>query len=182
MKYGPVSFTDRLGREVILRNADLSDGERLIEYLKATAAETPFLARDPDEITLTAEQENEFITEKTEDPKELLLIAEIAGEHVGNCSVMRLGGGRRYAHRCDIGIALYRKYCGCGIGEKMLRTVLDAAKEMGYGQAELEVVAGNTGAIALYEKLGFTKYGVFPDNMKYQDGTYADAVWMMKKL
>ena len=48
--------------------------------------------------------------------------------------------------------------------------------------AELEVVATNQRAIALYEKLGFQKYGFFPDNMKYQDESYADAYWMMKKL
>ena len=33
-----------------------------------------------------------------------------------------------------------------------------------------------------YEKLGFKKYGTFPDNMKYSDGKYMDAYWMMKKL
>ena len=34
----------------------------------------------------------------------------------------------------------------------------------------------------MYEKLGFEKFGTFPDNMKYADGTYMDANWMMKKL
>ncbi len=28
----------------------------------------------------------------------------------------------------------------------------------------------------------FEKYGTFPDNMKYADGSYMDAYWMMKKL
>ena len=64
----------------------------------------------------------------------------------------------------------------------MLETILDVAKKCGYEQAELEVIATNEGAIALYEKLGFKEYGRFPDNMKYSDGTYADALWMMKKL
>ena len=34
----------------------------------------------------------------------------------------------------------------------------------------------------MYEKLGFVKYGTFPDNMKYKDGNYVDAYCMMKKL
>ena len=63
-----------------------------------------------------------------------------------------------------------------------MQTVLDAAKELGYEQAELEVVSDNTGAVELYRKLGFETYGVFPDNMKYSDGTYARAEWMIKKL
>ncbi|SFQ49832.1 hypothetical protein SAMN04487928_1692, partial [Butyrivibrio proteoclasticus] len=32
------------------------------------------------------------------------------------------------------------------------------------------------------EKLGFEKFGTFPDNMKYADRSYMDAYWMMKKL
>jgi ribosomal protein S18 acetylase RimI-like enzyme len=64
----------------------------------------------------------------------------------------------------------------------MLETILEVARKLGYEQAELEVIAGNDQAIALYEKLGFRKYGTFPDNMKYKDGSYADAYWMMKKL
>jgi len=64
----------------------------------------------------------------------------------------------------------------------MLQTVLNVAKEVGYEQAELEVMVENKNAIAVYEKMGFEKYGIFPDNMKYADGSYMDACWMMKRL
>ena len=64
----------------------------------------------------------------------------------------------------------------------MIEVALERAKEAGYEQAELEVIAGNEKAISLYKQLGFEKYGVFPDNVKYKDGSYADAFWMMKKL
>ena len=37
-------------------------------------------------------------------------------------------------------------------------------------QVELEVVSSNKNAIALYQKLGFQKYGTFPNNMRYSDG------------
>ena len=81
-----------------------------------------------------------------------------------------------------VAIALYQEFCGYGIGKIMLETVLKAAKEIGFEQAELEVISDNQNAITLYEKLGFQKYGTFPDNMKYADGHYASADWMMKKL
>lgn len=64
----------------------------------------------------------------------------------------------------------------------MLQIVLDLAKNVGYEQAELEVMAENKDAIHLYEKLGFEKCGTLPDNMKFADGSYMDAYWMMKKL
>lgn len=182
MVFGEISIKDKLGRTVILRNARPEDASDLIEYLKATCAETPYLIREPDEITITKDREEKFIQAKIDDERELMLIALIDGKHIGNCSLMSIAPYRRYSHRCDVAIALYQEYCGCGIGSVMLQTVLDVAKRVGYEQAELEVMGENEKAIAMYEKLGFKKYGTFPDNMKYSDGKYMDAYWMMKKL
>ena len=76
---------------------------------------------------------------------------------------MSLGGVKLYRHRCEIAIALYQEYCDFGIGKAMLEMLLDIAKQVGYEQAELEVIANNKSAIALYEKLGFQKkHGAFP--------------------
>ena len=182
MRFGPVKVKDKLGREIVLRNAELSYAEDLINYLKITTSETPFLIREPDEVGLTLEQEKNFIKSKLDDERELMLIATIDGRHIGNCSLMRIGPFRRYRHRCGLAIALYQEYCNAGIGRIMLETVLEIARSCGYEQAELEVISGNESAITLYEKLGFVRYGTFPDSMKYSDGTYADAIWMMKKL
>ena len=178
----PMKVIDKTGYEVILRNAEINDAEDLIKYLKITTSETPYLIREPDEVTLSLEQEQHFIQRVMDSDRELMLVAIIDGKHIGNCSLMGIGGYRRYQHRCSVAIALYQEYCGRGIGKIMLQTVLEIAKEIGYEQAELEVIADNKNAIALYENLGFEKYGHFPDNMKYENGKYADAYWMMKKL
>ena len=182
MRFEAKRCLDKSGNEVVLRNAELTDAADLIRYLKATTAETPYLIRESEEITLTEGQERNYIQSKLDDERELLLLGFVDGKHVGNCSLMRAGGFRRYRHRCEVGIALYQAYCGRGIGRIMLETVLEEAKKLGYEQAELEVIADNERAIALYEKLGFRKYGTFPNNLKYQDGSYADGYWMMKKL
>lgn len=182
MRFDPIEVKDKTGRTVVLRNAEISDAEDLIKYLKITTEETPFLLREPDEVSLTLEQEEHFITDCIDAERELMLLAVMDGRHIGNCSLMGIGPYRRYAHRCSIAIALYQEFCGRGIGNSMMRTVLDLAKKMGYEQAELEVISDNEEAIALYRKLGFEKYGTFPDHMKYADGQYADAYWMMKKL
>ncbi len=178
----PITIKDKLGRNVLLRVAKTEDASDLIKYLKATSAETPFLIREPDEITITLEKEESFIRNKIDSERELMLLAFIDGKHVGNCSLMSLAPYKRYQHRCEVAIALYKEYWGLGIGKAMLETVLKVAASLGYEQAELEVVAENESAISLYEKLGFKKYGTFPDNMKYPDGSYRDAYWMMKKL
>lgn len=182
MIFDPIERKDKQNRTIVLRSAEASDAEALLRFLKVTAEETPFLVREPSEIRLTLEEEEAFIRAKKEDGGELLLVATLDGEHIGNCSLMKIAPWQRYAHRCGIAIALYQEYCGAGIGTLMLETLLLAARKTGYEQAELEVVSSNAAAIALYEKLGFRKYGSFPCNMKYEDGTYASADWMMKKL
>lgn len=182
MIFKPLKVTDKTGYEVILRNAEINDVENLLRFLKITTSETPYLIREPDEVTLTLEQEQNFIQRIVDSDRELLLVAIIDGKHIGNCSLMGIGEYRRYRHRCSVAIALYQEYCGRGIGKIMLQNVLKTAKEIGYEQAELEVIADNKNAIALYENLGFEKYGHFPNNMKYNNGKYADAYWMMKKL
>lgn len=169
-------------KKIIFRSAREDDAGQLMAYLKETSQETPFLIREPEEINISLQQERNFLKEKEKDPRELLLLAIEDGNHMGSCAISSLGTFARYAHRCSISIALYQKYCGRGIGRKMMEAALEAAKGMGYEQAELEVAASNYLAIALYKSLGFSKYGVFPDNMKYKDGTYEDAFWMMKKL
>lgn len=182
MLFEPLKVMDKTGHEVILRNAEIGDAENLITYLKITASETPYLMREPDEVDLSVEQEQGFIQRMIDSDRELMLVAIIDGKHIGNCSLMGIGDYKRYRHRCDIAIALYQEYCGRGIGKMMLEVVLGIAKKLGYEQAELEVIADNKNAVTLYEKLGFEKYGHFPDNVKYENGRYADAYWMMKKL
>lgn len=182
MRFEPIEIKDKKGRMIVLRSAEISDADDLITYLKVTTSETPFLLREPDEVYITREQEEKFIKAVIDAEKELMLIATIDGVHVGNCSLMRRSSYKRHSHRCEVAIALYREFCGAGIGEIMLQTVLNVAKQSGYEQAELEVISDNVGAIGLYKKLGFEKYGCFPNSMKYKDGRYVDADWMMKKL
>ena len=182
MNIDPITFTDKMGRTVTLRAAEPKDAKALIEYLKIVNAETPFLLREPDECNITLENEEAFLKGKLDSEREIMLIALIDGKHVGNCSIASVGSYKRVRHRCEVAIALYQEYCGCGIGRVMLETALDIARKANYEQAELEVIEGNTKAMALYEKLGFKKYGTFPNNMKYKDGSYRDSYWMMMQL
>ena len=73
-----------------MRSAEKNDAKSLLEYLKITAAETPYLIREPEEITLSIEQEEEFIQRIEDSEKELMLVATVDGKHVGNCSLMSI--------------------------------------------------------------------------------------------
>lgn len=53
------------GREVLFRNATEEDAQILLDYLKVTCGETRYLVKEPHEITMTLEQEKEFINNST---------------------------------------------------------------------------------------------------------------------
>lgn len=174
-------ITNINGHELVLRNAVEDDAETLIIGLKTVCRETGFLLKEPEEITMTPEEERSFIRWQNESETNVSLLGFLDGKYVGNCS---LTGNRvnKFRHRASLGIALYQKYTGMGIGRIMIEKLIEIAKKRGLEQIDLEVVAGNERAIALYEKMGFEKYGTFPQNVKYKDGTYADMHWMMKRL
>lgn len=169
------------GHELLLRCAREEDAQRLLDYLKTTSGETRFLIREPDEVTMTEEDERRFIRMQNESERDVMLLAFYDGEFAGNGSLMGMGPSR-YRHRAGVAIALFQAYTGLGIGRAMMEALLAIAREHGIEQVELEVVADNARAIALYKKLGFEVYGTMPRNMKYRDGTYADVYWMMKRL
>jgi putative acetyltransferase len=58
------------------------------------------------------------------------------------------------------GVAIAPSYSGKGLGEKMLREVVQLCNEQNYKRIELTVATINLKAIRLYEKLGFLQAGV----------------------
>ena len=105
------SLKDKLGRTIVLRNARPEDAEDLIKYLKITSAETPYLIREPEEITMTDTKERQLIQAKIDADRELMLVAFLDGKHVGNCSLMSIAPYKRYKHRCDTVAAGLAKRC-----------------------------------------------------------------------
>ena len=176
------SFTLKNGKSGILRSPREEDAQALLDYLKTTYGETPYLLREPDEVISGIEQERAFIRASNEEPRSVMLLAEVEGQLAGLCSLRPVANVRRCRHRCDVAIALYRTFCGMGLGRRMLEELLCAAKELGYEQAELEVMEGNEAAIALYTKLGFEACGKRPNATKYADGSYTDEFLMVKRL
>ena len=99
-----------------------------------------------------------------------------AGEVVGWCDVERLQlEGFRHVGR--LGMGLLQPYRRQGIGRRLAETAIGAARAAGIERIELEVFASNTGAIRLYEQLGFVREGVKAQARKL-DGHSDDIVQM----
>lgn len=172
------------GRKIELRSAQENEKEArmLVDYLKTVCGETRFLLVNSDEVKYTTESEMDFIRDMNESEAKLLILAFVDGEHAGNCSFSARGSSRRAKHRADIGIALFQKYTGFGLGRLMLERLLQRIKEAGFEQAELTVVSDNDRAYSLYRSLGFKEYGRLPKANKYDDGSYSDDIYMVLEL
>ena len=167
------------GKKIVLRSPRVDEAQMLIDYLKTVTGETRFLMSEPDEIQYTQKEEEQFIHEHNKAKDALLILAFVDGEYAGNCSFESKSGGRRASHRAGIGIALFQKYTGFGLGRLMLERLLTEIKNLKFEQAELTVVGGNKRACHLYENLGFKECGRIPNANKYDDGTYDEDILMV---
>ena len=182
MKFKPRTITLKDGRTCTLRPTHPLDAAEMIEYMKQTAKETRFVLRTPEEVTYTLEQEREILEHLLEDNGSVMMLAEVDGQVAGNCSISGMGYKSRVRHRCSMAIALKKDYWNLGIGTAMITYLTELAKEIGFEQMELDVVADNERGRKLYEKCGFTETGKHLHAMKYDDGTYADEIVMIKLL
>jgi ribosomal protein S18 acetylase RimI-like enzyme len=82
-----------------------------------------------------------------------------------------------YAHTGLLGMGVIADYRRQGIGEKLVLTTLEQAKEIGLTRIELTVREPNKAAFALYKKLGFVEEGVHR-NAARVDSNYEDVISM----
>lgn len=170
------------GRKCILKPNSPEYAEDMIEYLKKTSDETEFLLRYPDEVKFTLESEKEILGRLLDDPYAIMMVAVVDGKVAGNGSVNGIGDKRKIRHRCSLAIALYKEYWGLGIGTAMIDYMSELAGQIGWHQLDLEVVAENEQALALYKKCGFIESGRRHNALLFDDGTYHDEILMYKPL
>lgn len=170
------------GRICELRPTTAEYAQEMIDYLKITSGETPFLLRYPDEVNFSLEGERELLTGIYEDGQAAMMLGLVDGVLAGNCSLSPIGGMRRIRHRGSVAIAIKKAYWGLGLGTAMLSYLEELARRVGYEQLELEVVDGNDPAKHLYEKCGFCETGCHRRAMKYDDGSYRDERIMSKEI
>ena len=170
------------GRTCMIRNGTQRDAQSVWDNFVLTHGETEFLTTYPEEVTFTLEQEEAYLKQKEESGRDAALLAEVDGKVVGTAGVDGINAAEKTRHRAHFGISIAKAWWGLGIGRALTEACIECARETGYLQLELEGVADNRRAIALYERLGFTEVGRVPDALKYEDGTYAEEIWMVLKL
>lgn len=106
------------------------------------------------------------------------MLAGFVGEElVAIASCDALTARERVAHRAGVAISVGKPYWNQGVGRRAMETLIQFAKNCGLEVLQLEVRADNAPAIALYEKVGFEKMGLYKKFMKV-DGRDFDAWYM----
>ena len=170
------------GREAQLRNGVAADGDAVYELFQLTHAETDYLLSYPDENSLDPEQEAQFLQEKTDSPNEIEILAIVDGKVVGMAGIEAVGKKFKVRHRADLGISVLKEYWGLGLGKALMLACIQCAKDAGYAQVELNVVAENERALSLYRSVGLEEFGRNPRGFVSRTSGDQELVYMLRRL
>jgi L-amino acid N-acyltransferase YncA len=124
----------------------------------------------PQEDLLDAESGAAFFASQTH-----CGVAEDDGGEVVGLYILHPNNIGRCGHIANASYAVDRNRRGLHIGEQLVLDSLAQAKAHGFGVMQFNaVVACNTHARHLYERLGFVPLGVIPKGFRMKDGHYED--------
>ena len=182
MTYAAETFTLRDGNMVTIRSVEPEDAAIMLQYMKNMLGETPFLLRTPEEFDYTPEEEASVLAGRRDDPRSMMLVAEMNGQIIASADICSHGTKSRVLHRGELGISVRKDYWRQGIGSALMERLLAFAAQCGYEQIELTVESKNHRALGLYLKYGFMVYGTRPHGMKYPDGSYDNDYLMIRMI
>ena len=158
------------GTPCVLRGATETDAAEVLRCFSLTHAETDFLLTYPEENSSAEADEAKFLKAREESDNEIEICAFVDGKLTGTAGIEAIGGKEKIRHRAEFGIAIEKAYWGRGIGKALMLACIECAKNAGYLQLELEVVADNASAVRLYESVGFREFGRNPRGFRARSG------------
>ena len=169
-------------RVCTIRNGTEQDAEQVLRNFIQTHGETDFLTTYPEETSFTIDREREYLKKKADSEREAELVAVVNGEIVGTAGVDQIRAAEKTMHRASFGISIAKAWWGLGIGRALTEGCIRCAKAAGYIQLELEAVAANERALALYQRVGFIEYGRNPKGFRSRQNGWQELVLMRLEL
>jgi len=161
-----------LRTRLVLRPTRPGDAEALAAMMSGAGfrqgtAQLPFVS--PDKVRRRLE---------TDEPNETRILATLDEAVVGSATLARLSGRR--AHVGQIGMGVADGWTGRRVGTALMGALVDVADSwLGLRRLELEVLADNEPALALYRRFGFEPEGVRRDAV-FRASAYADTLAMAR--
>jgi phosphinothricin acetyltransferase len=114
-------------------------------------------------------------------PRHPVYVAEAEEMIVGWSSLNVYNPRPAYKYVADFSIYIERGWRGKGVGRRLLEHLIEQARALGYHKMMLSAFPFNASGVALYERMGFTRAGVFHE-MGQLDGRWVDTLIMEKLL
>lgn len=170
------------GRTCVLRNGTEQDAEAVLDNFILTHGQTDFLTTYPEETPFTIEYEKEYLKKIKDSARNVHLMAEVDGAVAGTAGINCIRAAEKTKHRASFGISINKDWWGLGIGRALTEACIECAKNAGYIQMELEVVAANERAYRLYQSVGFVEYGRNPKGFRSRLSGWQETVLMRLEL
>ena len=170
------------GRSSIIRNADGSDAAGVLHCFLRTHEETDNMLTYPEECSFSEADERDFLDRRAARDDSVELCAVVDGIIVGTAGFDSVGTQIKLHHRATFGIGILRNYWGLGLGRALTESCITLAKQAGYRQLELDVLADNHAAIGLYQRVGFVEFGRNPCGFRSREGEDQSLVLMRLPL
>ena len=181
----PIQGTVRLadGRVCTLRPLGPEDAPRLLRYLRAVCAETPYLIRAPGDLPKDAAELYANLLPEGESGRAAVFVAVTDEKRiVGHGTLSPVSSLSKMRHRARAEAAVLRACRGAGVGTKLMQLLISAARDAGYRQLETAAVSENTGALRLLRGLEFTETGVIKNALLLEGGACMHLVQFQMRL
>ncbi|MBN2794506.1 MAG: GNAT family N-acetyltransferase [Clostridia bacterium] len=163
--------------KIEIREAKVKDASSTVEFMNWVTGEVDYHTYGANDFNIRPEDEARMIEMFHSRDNCLFLIATFSGQIV---AVATLTGGvkERVKHRGTIGITVAKRFWRLGIGQQMMRIIINyAEKSPVLTKLELLVHEENIPAIKLYNKLGFFREGTIQRYFRFEE-TYYDGINM----
>lgn len=160
-----------------IRATTFDDAAAVADVHRATASIPGGIARRPEEIT---DAYIARILEAALADGVGLVAVDVGGAVIGEIHAVRIPV-KLFSHvLSDLTVAVHPDWRGRGVGSALFQALFTAARTMHppIVRVELNAGAGNTGALRLYERLGFREEGRLEKRGRFPDGTFEDDIAM----
>lgn len=161
------------GEIVILREAMKEDAKQMIEYLNIVGGESDFITFGANEFSMSIEDEENYI-EKINSMKNCKMILTIINNEIIGIASVTSAQKERMKHNGILGISFRKKYWGMGLGNEVMKYLIEWSKFNGITKKiSLLVREDNCRGIKLYEKFGFEREGLLKKDIYMNDLYYS---------
>lgn len=152
------------------------DAAALLELKRRLDQETSFMMFEPDERDSSAMDLAAELGQAARSQNSVVIVAD-AGDYLAGYVELTGGLLRRSRTTAYVVLGVLARAAGQGLGTALLRQARDWAAAHGLHRLELTVMAHNTRAIRLYERMGFAVEGRRAECL-IVDGQFVDELHM----